>query len=71
MRVVLPEDPEIFPACPFGGENKLSTDAQNTMADWALGDATHEAHWVVNPHTAIPGRTPLEHWTPGTPEPIK
>ena len=71
VAVTLPDDPETFPACPHNDANKLSTDMQVTAANWALGDPTHEANWIDSPHAAIAGRTPLEHWAPGTPEPIK
>ena len=71
VQTLMPNDAEMFPACPFSGTNKLSTDAQGTMANWALGDKTHEASWIVSPHTPIAGRTALEHWTPSTPDPTK
>ncbi len=66
VRVTLPDDPEVFPVCSQTGPNSLRTKMQETAVDWALGDNTHEANWVVSPHAAIPGRTPLEHWIEGT-----
>jgi hypothetical protein len=71
VRTMLPNDTETFPACPFGGANKLSTDTQQTAVAWSLGDETHEANWIVSPHAAIAGRAPLEHWTAATAEPVK
>jgi hypothetical protein len=71
VHATFPDDPETFPACPMGGDNKLSTDTQQTAVNWTVGDPTHEANWIVSPHSAIANRTPLEHWTKGTPEPIK
>jgi Right handed beta helix region len=71
VHATLPADEETFPACPFGGDNKLSTDTQQTAVNWAVGDPTHEANWLISPHTTIAGRTALEHWTRGTAEPVK
>jgi Right handed beta helix region len=71
VHATLPSDPETFPGCPFGGENKLSTDTQQAAVNWAVGDATHEANWITSPHAVIAGRTPLEHWSRGMAEPIK
>ena len=71
VRATLPDEPAAFPACPFGGENTLSAESQQTAINWAVGDPTHEANWIVSPHTAISGRTPLEHWTRGLGEPVK
>jgi len=71
ILVAHPSDAQTFPACPFTEANKLSTATQETAVNWAIGDPTHEANWVVSPHAPIAGRTPLEHWTPGTAEPIQ
>src|SRR5436190_1311996 len=71
VETTLPADAETFPACPSGGANKLDTDMQQTAVSWALGDNTREANWIVGPHAAVAGRTPLEHWTRGTAEPMR
>ncbi|HEX4734031.1 MAG TPA: right-handed parallel beta-helix repeat-containing protein [Thermoleophilaceae bacterium] len=70
VHATYPDDAETFPACPFGDANKLSGDTQQTAVSWTLADPTHEANWIDSPHAAIPGRTPLEHWTPKTGEPV-
>ena len=71
VHATLPDDPETFPACAGVGANKLSTDMQQTAVNWAVGDPTHEANWIVSPHAAIPHRTAFEHWTPATQDPTK
>src|SRR4051794_15015043 len=70
VRVMYPDDPATSPACPSSGPNQLSSDTQQTAISWTLGDPTHEANWLVSPHASIAGRTPLEHWTKGTAEPV-
>jgi plastocyanin len=64
VRVTLPDDPQTFPACQGVGDNNLNTDTQQIAINWAVGDPTHEANWIVSPHSPIAGRKPLEHWTP-------
>jgi hypothetical protein len=71
VSVMVPNDPETFPTCNGVGANKLSTDTQQVAVDWALGDPTHQANWVDSAHAPISGRTPLEVWSKGIPEPIK
>jgi plastocyanin len=66
VRVTLPDDPETFPACQGVGQNKLNTDTQGIAVNWAVGDPTHEANWLISPHAPIAGRVPLEHWSPAT-----
>jgi plastocyanin len=70
VRVTLPDDPATFPGCQGVGDNKLDPDTQQIAINWAVGDATHEANWLVSSHAAIPGRSPLEHWTPATGSPV-
>jgi hypothetical protein len=71
VRVTLPDDPEMFPACPMSGANKFDAHAQETAINWTVGDPTHEANWIVSPHTTIAGRDALEHWTHTTSEPAR
>jgi plastocyanin len=66
VKVTLPDDPAVFPACPLTGANTLRTDMQETAVNWAVGDSTHEANWITSAHAPIAGRVALEHWTPAT-----
>lgn len=71
VHLTLPDDPETFPGCAGVGDNKLSTDTQQTAVNWAVGDPTHEANWIVSPHAPIAHRAELEHWTPATQDPTR
>jgi Periplasmic copper-binding protein (NosD) len=62
----LPADGSTFVAC--GQPNTLNDDARNQGIAFSL-DSTHEANWIRNPHKAIEGITPLEHWTAAYPHP--
>ncbi len=61
VAVTVPADGSTMPACPFTGANAFSADTQATLVSWAL-EPTHEALWVVRPHVAQPGLTPLEDY---------
>jgi hypothetical protein len=58
VQVTLPEDPAMFPGCPFGGANTFSADAQNRLLGFAGPSAVNG--WVRHPHKARPGVRPLE-----------
>jgi hypothetical protein len=58
VRSTLPADGSMFPACPFGGANAFSQDAQNELFTFAGANALKG--WIEHPHKAKPGYTPLE-----------
>ena len=63
VQVTVPADASTFAPCPFTGTNAFSADAQGQAVNWTVTDPTHEAFWIKNAQTPIPGVTPLEHWT--------
>jgi hypothetical protein len=63
----VPADGSTFVAC--GQTNVQNDSARNEGIGWS-GDSSHEANWVRNPHMAIEGITPLEHWTADYPNPV-
>jgi hypothetical protein len=62
VQVTLPADGSTLMACPYSGPNTFNQAVQAEAVDWAVGDPTHEAHWIVQPHAPIAGLTPLEHY---------
>jgi len=62
VQSTLPEDGSTIVPCPFSGKNAFNQAAQAEAVEWAVGDPTHEAHWIVHPHAPIAGLTPLEHY---------
>src|SRR3954451_22617645 len=62
VKNTLPADGSTFAACPFGGANTFSADAQAKAVDWAI-NADHEADWIRGPHVAKARVKPLEHYT--------
>jgi hypothetical protein len=58
----IPADNHTMVACPFTGANAYDADLDTQVAHWVV-DAPG-AHWVRHDHTAKPGYTPLENWTP-------
>jgi hypothetical protein len=57
-----PENGSTLVDCPFTGNNNFEPAVQAAMVNWAVGDATHQANWVVHPHAPIAGLTPLEQY---------
>ena len=58
VQVLQPNDPSMFPACPFAGANAFSQDAQNQLLAWAGAKAV--SGWVRSAHKPRPGYKPLE-----------
>jgi hypothetical protein len=58
-----PADGSTFAACPFSGANAFSQSVQNQALTWAVDPP--ESHWILHPHAAKPGYTPLETYVPG------
>jgi hypothetical protein len=57
----LPADNSTIVACPFTGPNGVNDQARQDLVTFAI-EGDHEKYWVVHPHTAKPGYTPLEHY---------
>jgi hypothetical protein len=62
VQVTLPDNPALFPACPFSGANAFDPDAQGRIVGFA-GPAAVNA-WVRHPHKPRPGVEPLELYRP-------
>jgi hypothetical protein len=62
VQTTMPADGSTFVPCPFTGPNTFDQAAQSEAVQWAVGDPTHQAHWIVHPHAPQPGLTPLEHY---------
>ena len=57
----VPADNSELVECPFSGSNGLNDAARQEMIAFAT-DLDREKYWVVHPHAAKPGHTPLEHY---------
>jgi len=57
----VPADNSELVECPFSGSNGLNDAARQEMIAFAT-DPDREKYWVVHPHAAKPGHTPLEHY---------
>ena len=53
-----PGDAGMYPACPFGGANAFSPDAQGELLGWAGPNALKG--WIKHPHKARSDAKPLE-----------
>jgi hypothetical protein len=60
VRVLEPNDPSMFPNCPFAGANRFSADAHAHIFSWAGENA--RSGWIVSPHKPQPGLKPLEEF---------
>lgn len=71
VQVTVPADASSFAPCPFTGNNTYNAAAQSEALNWALSTEAplHEKFWIKGAQAAVPGVTPLEHWTKavGTP----
>ena len=66
VTTLYPTDGSTFATCPFSGQNAFNQQAQADAVNWTVGDPTHEANWVRNPHAPIAGLGPLEHYADWT-----
>jgi hypothetical protein len=62
VTTTFPQDGSTLVNCPFTGNNNFESSVQAAMVNWAVGDATHQANWIVHPHAPIAGLTPLEQY---------
>jgi hypothetical protein len=62
VQVTLPDNPGLFPACPFSGANTFDPDAQSRIVGLAGPAAVNG--WVRHPHKPRPGVRPLELYEP-------
>ena len=49
-------------AVPVHRRQHFESSVQAAMVNWAVGDPTHQANWIVHPHAPITGLTPLEQY---------
>jgi hypothetical protein len=61
VLVTVPADASTMATCPFTGTNAFSADTQSTLVSWAIAP-DHEANWIMHPHAALAGFTPLEDY---------
>jgi hypothetical protein len=72
VTTTFPADGSTIVPCPFTGANAFNQAAQAEAVNWAVGDPTHQAFWIVHPHAPQTGITPLELYSSYTgPKPTK
>lgn len=62
VQTTMPADGSTFRPCPFTGANTFDQAAQAQAVQWAVGDPTHQANWIVHPHAPQRGLVPLERY---------
>ena len=63
VQTTLPADPAAFPGCP-ARDNQDNNEALQAAVTWGVAKQYRE-NWIIHPHAAIEGITPLEDYKRG------